>query len=68
MKTKRLVHDQRSDVLCLLQEVQPIFCDVPQPSPVVTHGVMLVDDVALVKQVPYCRSFLKIGILNDEVT
>ncbi|KAG7172354.1 FMRF-amide neuropeptides-like 1 [Homarus americanus] len=66
-KLCHLLQDQRSDVMCLLQEFQSIFGDVPQPSPVVTHSVVLVDDAAPVKQVPYLMSSQKIVILNDEV-
>ncbi|KAG7155381.1 Flavin-containing monooxygenase FMO GS-OX-like 2-like [Homarus americanus] len=43
-------------------------CNVsPTGIPVVTHGIVLVNDVTPVKQVPYRMSSQKIGILNDEV-
>ncbi|KAG7159576.1 hypothetical protein Hamer_G004227 [Homarus americanus] len=39
----------RVGIQCLLQEFEVIFADVPQPSPIVTHDVELIEDASPVK-------------------
>ncbi|KAG7154227.1 hypothetical protein Hamer_G026454, partial [Homarus americanus] len=48
MQTKQQVNMQ-----CLLQELEDIFADVPQPNPIVTHDVELIEGASPVKQAPY---------------
>lgn len=67
IKTNHLLQKQRLDVQELLEGFRDIFADVPQPSPVVTYEVRLVEGAVPVKQSPYRVSPAKRQILKDEV-
>ena len=66
-KLCHLSQEQQHDIVSLLQDYQSILKDVPQPSPVVEHDVVLIDNATPVRQAPYRMSPAKEKLLRDEV-
>ncbi|XP_063589651.1 uncharacterized protein LOC134766651 [Penaeus indicus] len=66
-KLSHLERDQQSIIIALLSDFLDIFNDVPCPSPVVAHDVILVEGAVPVRQSPYRLSPSKKEILREEV-
>lgn len=66
-KLSHLERDQQTAIVSLLRDFIDIFNDVPCPSSVIAHDVILVEDAVPVRQSPYRMSPSKKELLREEV-